>query len=165
MTVKTIWSINHTCGHQADRDLSDRAADRRAGFAEWLARQECTTCWRASKEGSEQDKAAWLKAKRAEEQAESEAWSERYRMPPLEGTERAVAWGVRCRHQVLAAAYTALVLEAETTETEWEGIEETARTVTRAGWWIDQRSSEPDDLTELLQAATATDRPTENPHF
>lgn len=119
--VATIWQITYSCGHQADRDLSDRAADRRAGFAEWLAKQECTDCWRAAKEGDEQDKAAWLEAKRAEEQAESEAWSQQYRMPPLEGTERAVAWGVRCRHQVLAAAYTALVLEGETSETEWGG--------------------------------------------
>ncbi|MFD8916025.1 hypothetical protein [Streptomyces sp. NPDC059575] len=165
MAVKTIWPIHHTCGHQADRDLSDRAADRRAGFAEWLAKQKCTDCWRASNKGDEQDKAAWLKAKRAEERAESEAWSQQYRMPPLEGTERAVAWGVRCRHQVVAAAHTALVVEGETSETEWERIEERARTVTRAGWWIDQRASEPGDLDELPQAATETDRPTENPYF
>jgi hypothetical protein len=165
MAVKTIWQIPHSCGHQAERDLSDRAADRRAGFAEWLAKRECSDCWRASKEGDEQDKAAWLEAKRAAEQAESDAWSERYRMPPLEGRERAVAWGVRCRHQVLAAAYTALVLEGETSEAEWEEIEDAARTISRAGWWIDQRSSEPGDLTELLQAATIADRPTENPHF
>ncbi|MFD7124214.1 MULTISPECIES: hypothetical protein [Streptomyces] len=165
MAVKTIWPITHSCGHHTERDLSSRAADRRAGFAEWLAKQECTDCWRAAKEGDGQDKAAWLEAKRAEEQTESEAWSEQYRMPPLEGTERAVAWGVRCRHQVLAAAYTALVLEGETDEREWEAIEEAARFVTRAGWWIDQRSSEPGDLAELLQAATEADRPTENPHF
>lgn len=111
MAVKTIWPIDHTCGHHADRDLSDRPAHCRADFAEWLARQECTDCWRASNEGDEQDKAAWLKAKRAEEQTASEAWSEQYRMPPLEGTERAVSWGVRCRHQILADAYTALVTE------------------------------------------------------
>ncbi|MEV5129045.1 hypothetical protein ACN6K8_002159 [[Kitasatospora] papulosa] len=111
MAVKTIWPMDHTCGHHADRDLSDRPADRRAGFAEWLARQECTDCWRASNEGDEQDKAAWLKAKRAEEQTASEAWSEQYRMPPLKGTERAVPWGVRCRHQILTNAYTALVTE------------------------------------------------------
>lgn len=165
MAVKTIWPITHSCGHHTERDLSGRAADRRAGFAEWLAKQECTDCWRAAKEGDEQDKAAWLETKRAEEQAESEAWSEQYRMPPLEGTERAVAWGVRCRHQVLAAAYTALVLEGETDEREWEAIEEAARFVTRAGWWIDQRSSEPGDLAELLQAASEADRPKENPHF
>lgn len=69
------------------------------------------------------------------------------------------------RHQILAAAYTALVIEGETTEAEWEAVEDAARTITRAGWWIDQRSSEPEDLTELLDAATEADRPTENPHF
>lgn len=127
--------------------------------------QISTDCWQAAKTGNEQNRAAWLEAKRAEEQAESEAWSEQYRMPPLEGTERATTWGVRCRHQLLAAAYTALVLEGETSETEWREIEESARTITRAGWWIDQRSSEPDDLAELLHAATEADRPTENPHF
>ncbi|SCD69546.1 hypothetical protein GA0115239_105926 [Streptomyces sp. BpilaLS-43] len=127
--------------------------------------QISTDCWRASKEDDAQDKAAWLKSKRAEEQAESEAWSQQYRMPPLEETERAVARGVRCRHQVLAAAYTTLVTEGETSEAEWEEIEESARAITRAGWWLDQRSSLPNDLTELLQAATEADRPTENLHF
>lgn len=86
-------------------------------------------------------------------------------MPPLEGTERAVAWAVRCRPQILAAAYAELVLEGETPEAEWAILEDTARTITRAGWWIDQRTSEPVDLAELLHAATAFDRPLENPHF
>lgn len=168
MAVKTIWHVTHSCGHEADRDLSDRPADRRAGFAAWLTKQTCTDCWRAAKEEDEQDeqdKAAWLEAKRAQEQAESEAWSEQYRMPPLEGTGRATAWGVRCRHQILAAAYTALVLEGGTSEAEWEKIEMASRAITRAGWWIDQRTSQPEDLTELLQAATEADRPTENPYF
>lgn len=84
-------------------------------------------------------------------------------MPPLEGTERAIAWGVRCRHQILSAAYTALVVEGDTSETGWEEIEEAAKSITRAGWWIDQRSSQSGDLAELLQAATDSDRPTENP--
>ncbi|WP_330457390.1 hypothetical protein OIB37_11055 [Streptomyces sp. NBC_00820] len=165
MAVKTVWPISHSCGHSSDRDLSNRAADRRAGFAEWLATRDCSDCWRAAKEDSGQDKAAWVEAKRAEERAESEAWSQQYRMPPLEGTERAVDWGVRCRHQVLDAAYTTLVVEGQTSEAEWEEIEDTARGITRAGWWLDQRSSDPEDLTELLQAATEADRPAENPHF
>lgn len=80
-------------------------------------------------------------------------------------TERAVPWGVRCRHQILTNAYTALVTEGTTGEAEWAEIEENARTVTRAGWWIDQRSSEPEDLAELLMAANGADRPTENPFF
>lgn len=163
MAVKKVWMITHSCGHKAERDLGNRPADRRAGFAEWLGKQDCTDCWRAAKDGDEQDKAAWLEAKRAAEQAESDAWSAQYRMPPLEGTERGVPWGVRCRHQLLGAAYTSLVLEGDLSESEWQEIEETAKTVTRAGWWIDQRASEPSDLPELLQAATSADRPTENP--
>ncbi|MFB7470616.1 hypothetical protein [Kitasatospora sp. NPDC056184] len=47
-------------------------------------------------------------------------------------------------------------------EADWEQVEDRARTVTRAGWWIDQRSSEPADLEELLEAAVDADRPTEN---
>ncbi|WP_441245289.1 hypothetical protein [Kitasatospora sp. McL0602] len=163
MAVKKVWKITHSCGHHSERDLGNRPADRRAGFADWLAKQDCTDCWRAAKDGDEADKAAWLEAKRAAEQAESDAWSEQYRMPPLEGTDKGRAWGVRCRHQVLAAAYTALVLEAGMSEAAWEQIEERARTVTRAGWWIDQRASDPGDLEELLDAAVDTDRPTENP--
>ncbi|WP_224277332.1 hypothetical protein [Streptomyces sp. LS1784] len=163
MAVKKIWQITHACGHGAERDLGDRPADRRAGFAQWLAKQECTDCWRAAKTGDEAERTAWLEAKRAAEQAESEAWSEQFRMPPLEGTEKGTAWGVRCRHQVLATAYTALVLDSGMPEPEWERIEDQARTITRAGWWIDQRASEPGDLPELLEAAVDTDRPTENP--
>jgi hypothetical protein len=33
MAVKTIWTIDFSCGHTADRDLSDGAADGRASFA------------------------------------------------------------------------------------------------------------------------------------
>lgn len=49
MTEKTVWQITHSCGHQAERNLSDRAPDRRAGVAEWLAKEERTDCWRAAK--------------------------------------------------------------------------------------------------------------------
>lgn len=163
MAVKKLWTITYSCGHESERDLSDRPADRRAGFAEWLTKQDCTDCWRSAKDGDETDRAAWLEAKRAAEQSESEAWATQFRMPPLEGTERGVAWGVRCRHQVLVAAYTALVVEGDLPEADWEAVEDRARTVNRAGWWIDQRSSEPGDLNELLDAAGNADRPTENP--
>jgi hypothetical protein len=36
-----------------------------------------------------------------------------------------------------------------------------ARTVTRTGWWIEQRDADGADLLELLNAATETDRGTE----
>lgn len=164
MAVKTKWTVDHACGHTAIADLSDRPADRRIGYVRWLAGRDCTECWKTNRGDEAKDNAAWLARKRAEEQAEAERWAAQFRMPPLDGTVRAVTWGNRCRHQLMSAAYTALVLEGATSEADWEVTEDAARTVTRAGWWIDQREAEPADLPELLHAATEADRPTENPY-
>jgi hypothetical protein len=84
-------------------------------------------------------------------------------MPQLEGPEKALDWGERSRHQLMTAAHTALVIEGEWDEADWAELEEKARSVTRAGWWIDQRDAEGTDLLELLDAASEADRGTENP--
>lgn len=164
MAIATHWKIEHVCGHRAERDLSDRPADKRAGFARWLRERECIDCWKASREDG-RSTVEWLQDKRAEEAAAAQTWQRRYEMPPLEGPVKAVPWGERCRHQLVTAAYTALVEEGETSEAEWAHIEQEARAVTRPGWWIDQRETDPADLPELLAAATESDRPTENPHL
>ena len=165
MAVKKFWTIDHACGHTAEADLSDRPADRRAGYARWLAGRDCADCWRTSRPEDPEATAEWLAKQRVTEQAEAEAWSEQYRMPPLDGTDRAVAWATRCRHQLVSSAYTALVVGGTTSETEWEAIEDAVRLLTRAGWWLDQRDADRADLPELLDAASTSDRPTENPHF
>ncbi|MEC3997151.1 hypothetical protein VSR01_28080 [Actinacidiphila sp. DG2A-62] len=85
-------------------------------------------------------------------------------MPPLAGSVKAVAWGERCRHQLVTAAYQELVSEGEFDDRQWAEVEEAARLVDRAGWWIDQRNAEPVELPELLAAATDADRTTENPY-
>ncbi|MGY4968334.1 hypothetical protein ACWGCC_03765 [Streptomyces nigrescens] len=161
--VPTLWTIEHTCGHTAQHDLSDRTVDRRTGFARWLSGRECTDCWKATRDGNTADKQAWLETKRKEEREAADAWALQYKMPPLEGPDKAIGWGVRCRHQLVTAAYTTLVAEGEMDETEWSGVEEQARGVTRAGWWIDQRDTDGQDLPELLAAAADADRSTENP--
>lgn len=164
MAVKKLWTIEHACGHTSEADLSGRLADRRAGYARWLAARDCTQCWRASPNRDGVARDDWLAQKREEEQLAAEEWSEQCRMPPLEGTERAAAWAVRCRHQLVTAAYTALVVEGTTSEAEWEAVEELIRQVSGAGWWLDQRDADPADLPELLEAASVADQPTENPH-
>ncbi|MFE3197773.1 hypothetical protein [Embleya sp. NPDC059237] len=163
MPVQTIWTVDHVCGHSAEKDLSHKPADERSGFARWLATRDCSDCWRASRAGDDAGRATWLKQRRAAEQETADAWSQQYAMPLLEGTERAVAWGTRCRYDLVSAAYAALVVEGDLGEEEWQTIEETARTITRAGWWIDQRDNVPSDLPELLEAATERDRLSENP--
>ncbi|MFB7672703.1 hypothetical protein ACFC26_14960 [Kitasatospora purpeofusca] len=165
MPVKKSWTVEHPCGHTADHDLSARGADQRAGYARWLAGRDCTDCWRAQREGSNAaDRAAWLERKRGEEQQAAAEWAARFGMPPLEGPERALAWGERSRHHLVTGAYRDLVVEGALDEEGWQEIEDQVRAVDRAGWWIDQREAAPGDLPELLAAATDADRATENPY-
>ncbi|MFI9210220.1 hypothetical protein ACIGW7_19040 [Streptomyces sp. NPDC053253] len=164
MPVKTVWTVIHSCGHEATHNLADRAADRRAGFARWLAGRECTDCWKTARDTDTAAKDQWLAARRVEEQAAAARWAEQFDMPPLEGPERALAWGERSRFQLVTAAYTSLVSEGTWDEADWAVLEEKIRTISRAGWWIDQRDAEGTDLAELLDAATIDDIGTENPH-
>ncbi|MFE1895234.1 hypothetical protein [Streptomyces yangpuensis] len=49
-------------------------------------------------------------------------------------------------------------------EADWAVLEDKIRSISRAGWWIDQRDTDGADLPELLDAATSADIGTENPH-
>lgn len=164
MAVQTLFDVTHACGHEVTADLSSRPADKRAGFARWLASRGCTECWRKDRESDQAERAAWLVARRAKEQADATAWAQQYAMPPLDGPAKAVPWGERVRHRLVADAYTALVVEGDLAEEQWQEVEDQARGIDRASWWIDQREAEPADLPELLDAATDADRSTENPY-
>ncbi|MEU5162298.1 hypothetical protein AB0G74_22205 [Streptomyces sp. NPDC020875] len=161
--VATSWDIVHACGHAWTHDLSSRAADQRASFARWLTGRDCTDCWRTTRPADTAGREEWLAARRAAEQQTAAEWAKRFGMPPLEGPEKILGWAERCRHQLVTAAHTALVAEGTWDEADWADLEEKARTVTRGGWWLDQRESEAADLPELLNAATESDRGTENP--
>ncbi|WP_208816812.1 hypothetical protein [Streptomyces prasinus] len=164
MAVRTQWTITHDCGHEVVHDLSARPADKRAGFARWLATKNCTDCWKAARDADTESKEQWLATKRAEERQAAAEWNEQFDMPSLEGPEKALDWGERSRHQLMIAAHTALVVEGAWDENDWAEVEERARAITRAGWWIDQRDAEGSDLLELLDAAIESDRGTENPY-
>ncbi|MFD4476424.1 hypothetical protein ACFWPU_09970 [Streptomyces sp. NPDC058471] len=163
MAVRTSFEVVHSCGHTQPHDLSDRPADKRASFARWLASKECTECWKAARDNDGTSKEEWLAARRAAEQQAAADWAAQFEMPPLEGPEKALHWGERSRHQLVTAAYAALVTEGTWDETDWAALEEKIRTISRAGWWIDQRDAEGTDLPELLDAATEADLGTENP--
>ncbi|MGA5556163.1 hypothetical protein [Streptomyces lavendulocolor] len=163
MAVRTQWTVEHSCSHEVVHDLSNRPADKRAGFARWLAGRDCTDCWKAARDADAESTKEWLAAKRAEEQQAAVEWAEKFDMPQLEGPEKVLAWGERSRHQLMTSAYTALVVEGSWDEADWAELEEKARSITRAGWWIDQRDAEGTDLLELLDAAGEDDRGTENP--
>jgi hypothetical protein len=138
LAVRTTWTVDHACGHRIDHDLSARRVDERAGYARWLETRSCTDCWRAAHTADAAATREWIAARRAEEEKAASEWAGQYDMPPLAGSEKAVAWGNRCRYQLVTAAYSALVAEGDTGEQQWAEIEEAARALDRAGWWIDQ---------------------------
>lgn len=109
--VPTHWAVEHACSHRVDHDLSNRPADKRAGFARWLASKDCTGCWKAARDTDSASKEEWLATKRAAEQEAAAAWATQFDMPPLEGPAKTLDWGERSRHQLMTAAHTMLVVE------------------------------------------------------
>lgn len=148
MAVRTTWTVDHLCGHEVAHDLADLPADRRAGFARWLGARDCSPCWKASRDTDTASKEEWLASKRAEERQAAKEWAKTFDMPSLEGPARALDWGERSRHQLMTTAHNRLVIEGSWAEEDWVALEEKARAVLWAGWWIDQREAEGIDLLE-----------------
>ncbi|MDA8280747.1 MAG: hypothetical protein M0Z63_10070 [Actinomycetota bacterium] len=163
MAVRTTWDVEHGCGHVEAHDLSAKRPAQRAGYARWLASRHCTGCWQQTRDNqATEDRDSWLAERRSEEVAAADAWETRAAMPALDGSDKAVCWARRVRHQLLVAAYDTLGL----TDGEFGAAVETpARQITSASWWIDQRDVDASDVAELVSdaAADATARTTENP--
>ena len=161
MSVKTIWHIRHACGHEIDRDLSDLRPSARAGRARFYAEGDCPSCWGAKKRAA--DTRRW----REDQRIAQLAWERVSAMPALDGSEKAVAWAERIRHHLLTAANELFRDTGRDDEVFEADIEDPARRITSASWWIDQRDADPADLAELV-ADAAADSPvsasTENPY-
>jgi len=163
MAVAGVWDVEHSCGHEQNHDLGDKRVSERAGFAKWLATKECSDCWRAHRDKENgKEREAWLADRRASELAEIEAWETRSDMGPLDGSEKSISWGRRVRHELLAKVYE----DFDDDNAYSADIEDPARTVTKASWWIDQKDSDPADMAELLADAASDPKAgvNENPY-
>lgn len=100
----------------------------------------------------------WVAAKRAEEDEAATQWASENGMPELIGSDNAVAWAARVRHQALRGLYTWAV-EDDNNPAAFESAEEIVRSLDRAGWWLDNREQvdDPETLLELLQSAATDD--------
>lgn len=160
MAVKTTWEAHHPCGHAVSHDLSARRPSERAGYARWLAARDCAECWRVGRDvAAARERATWLAGRRAEELAETEAWETRAAMPALDGSDKAVEWGRRVRYQLLAAAHDTLDLAEDDFAAR---VENPARRIDSASWWIDQRDTEPVDLEELVTDTASNETASSN---
>lgn len=159
MAVKTHWDVTFKCGHTENRDLTSKPAGKRASFASWLSTQdECTACWRENHKDE-------LHAQR---KALAERNQEHLGLPDLDGTEAQLEWASIFRNNLIIKAHEELVDDGDMAEEDFEArILEPARTITRAGWWMDNIDSEPEDLEELVSTANEEADPgtiTENPY-
>lgn len=156
MSDTDIRTITHACGHTADRDLSSKPAAKRDGLAKWWAERDCFDCWRGERGlGPRMSRDEWI----AQQRAKAEKWAADNRMPELVGTEGQVAFANRVRYTAMLGLYTWAVEEENSDPETFAVVEEIARTVDRAPWWLDHREDieeSPETLLELLQTA-ATD--------
>lgn len=146
--MATLTSITFTCGHAEDRDLSNKKPFERPGFIKWLEGKPCRNCDPAEKRRKEK----FVAGKRAEEAAAAEAVEKRFGMDPLQGPPAILGWGTRVRAQLIEAAYNELGLDEADFATQ---IAEPASEVSAAGWWLDNREIELDQLPTALTEALA----------
>lgn len=155
MAIPTTFSINHNCGHTADRDLSHVPAGKRKAYAFGLSKnQSCPDCFK------KQSRDKFFAELDAQELAEAEAFEQEHSLPELDATEKQLPFATRVRHQTLRdlaehvgePAFTEEVLPA-------------ARQITRAGWWLSNREFDLEDMPELIATAVDDEEATdsENP--
>jgi hypothetical protein len=80
-------------------------------------------------------------------------------MPALDGSDKAVEWGLRVRYQLLAATHDTLDAAKDHFAVR---VENPARRLDSASWWSfpsssSQRDTEPVDLEELVSDAASND--------
>lgn len=152
--AKTLFSVDHECGHTQDHDLANKPAGKRAGIAAWLKGKPCRECSKASGLSAE---------RRAEIQAETALSEKTLGLGELEATQaqrdKLLPWAREIRAEKLREAYG--LVEAGTETEAWfeNNILGPAKQISRCGWWVDNRAASIEDLPELLD-----DSGEENPH-
>lgn len=95
MTSNAVFEIEFTCGHIEDRDLSDKPAGERRGYAAWLEKQKCTACWQRS---SKRKISKEVQAERVATLESALEDRERSGLPLLLSSEKQVSWAAELRH-------------------------------------------------------------------
>lgn len=162
MAIPTTYEIDYSCGHSESRDLSDKPAGSRAGYAQFLAKGKCRDCFIKS---SNRKNSAQRKKFLEELNQEKMADSKKLGLPELHGTDKQVPWATAVRVELIQAAHDNLVMgsDAVMSEEEFDSkILEPAKLIRRAGWWIDNKDTDAEDLEELVNDVEERDT-CENP--
>lgn len=148
MSIPTIHTIAHKCGHSEDRDLSEVPAGQRAGKAQWWAGRPCLACF---KKASKRTLSKEVQSEREALRQEALDDQARSHLPILLGSDKQTPWATEIRFKLLRDAYEELVQDGGQSETDFEDtVLEPARGIGRAKWWIDNREATSEMIIELL---------------
>lgn len=135
-------TVTYLCGHSETRQLYGKTSDR-ARKAAWLgSRSKCPACEAVD---------------RAEKSRVDAAANAADGLPPLDGSEKQIAWAESIRrHMVSEAKRCVDTLLAEHPDADGERLAASAMTLLRAqesaDWWIDRAGQMPLDVVEKLAA-------------
>lgn len=145
MAIPTKFQIKFTCGHTQTKDLSDTPAGKRKGRAFGLGKNfVCSNCF--SKQGKED-----LDRKNQEVLVAAQGFDEQHGLPELNGTEKQIAWATRNRYEVLTEI---LDSEDQLPEQSAEQVIEVSKSLTRAGWWLDNTTDTDLTVSDLIELIT-----------
>lgn len=162
MAIPTHYDIDYSCGHSETRDLSEKPAGSRAGYAEFLARGKC---WECFKKSNDRKNSASRKKFLEEKNASAVADSKKLGLPQLQGSAKQVPWATSVRVELIQSAHDVLVMGESPLMSDQEFDEkilEPAKLIRRAGWWLSNKDADVEDLEELVNDVEELDT-CENP--
>lgn len=125
------FTINHTCGHEAEVQLFGKVKDRESK-ADWMANNPCADCAKAQK-AAKNEAAGQIATTQASEAG----------LPVLEGSDKQVAWANTIRMERLAVLQDLQVKMARAIERE------------RSDDYLDYLRGRIDDETKIVFSASA----------
>lgn len=138
MAVKVIWSVRHNCGHEEEHDLSGKRAFRRASYARWLARRDCSSCrWTRRNVMAAEDVGRGQVEFQPDEMAEIAERASRGSTPARLGTKLAVDRAHWVRRLLLGGGVCNEAAPASAAK-PIQAVEPTGRTLSLADWWASQ---------------------------
>lgn len=160
MPIATEFELTFGCGHLGTIDLSTLAADRRGGRIAYMQDKGlCGDCFEATRsKRRELEQHSWVTARRKQEDAQSAQWARDGQYAPLTGSAKQIAFAARVRYDLMRQLYEWAVQDGNY-PAGYARVEQAARGIDAARWWLDQRTLVTDrigDLVELLDAAADT---------
>ena len=151
MAIPTTYEVEFSCGHTGTVDLSKRKPGDRAGLVRFFERKgQCPDCWREAHRGE------WAQKMREQDREDAAHFDQLNGLPELTGSPKAVGWADTLRAEAIKSLHEQFVPDRYPDDEAFDtDVLAPAKEILRAGWWIDNREYEGEDLLEIILAEVA----------